>query len=143
MCAFPRIEALGLVVALGFAPAGCGPAPKAEAPHQEEKRPAPAGDLAFVGRVWVVEESNAVAKGSTRVFLADGTLVLAGPGSTPAFGSWAVEQGRLSIVEEGIAYPTDLDEIRDDTMKITMHSPGEPVRMTLRDARPEASGRVD
>ena len=98
--------------------------------------PAPGGALAFVNRVWIVEESNAVAKGSMRVFLADGTLVMTGPGSTPAFGSWKFGEGRLTVAEEGIAYPTDLDEVRGDTLRITMHRPGEPVRMTLRDARP-------
>jgi len=138
-----RSHALALVLVSIFVQAGCSPAPHSEPPQGKitEKAPdpappLPAGGLAFVDRVWVVEESNAVAKGSTRVFLTDGTLVLTGPASTPAFGTWKFAEGKLTVVEEGIAYPTDLDEVRGDTLRITMHSPGEPVRMTLRDARP-------
>lgn len=135
-----RIEAAALLAALALAAGGCGPAPGAEAPRAA---PAPTADasqgvetLAFVDRVWVVEESNSVANGSTRVFLSGGTLALVDPGATPAFGRWKLEEGRLTVVEEGIAYPVDLDELRGDTMRITLRGPGEPVRMTMRDARP-------
>ena len=138
-----RIDRRTGVVFVALLAVACARAPEAASSRAEPgttkvapEAEAPAGGLAFVDRVWVVDSSNAVAKGSVRVFLHDGTLVLADPGSTPAFGRWKFEEGRLTVVEEGIAYPVDLDEVRGETLRITMHSPGEPVRMTLHDARP-------
>ena len=44
----------------------------------------------------------------TALFLSDGTLVMASPNSTPAFGQWHSKGGRLTITEEGRNYPTEI-----------------------------------
>ncbi len=98
----------------------------------------------FVNKVWVVEESPQVELGSTRVFLPDGTLLMASPNSTPASGRWSYDAGRLTTTEEGQNYPTDILELTDSSFHIRMHSPGEPVEMRFglaeraAIARPEA-----
>ncbi|MBP9143327.1 MAG: hypothetical protein KBF21_04780 [Thermoanaerobaculia bacterium] len=94
------------------------------------------GGFSFQNRVWVVESSNAVAIRSVRIFLWDGTLVMTGPGSEPAFGRWIFERGRLRIVEAGISYETDILESSGNRLHLRMKSPGEPVLLEMRDARP-------
>ena len=108
------------------------PPPKAEpAPAPEAMTPeaAPTDAPSFIGRTWVVAESKQVAKGSLRVFLPDGTLAISDPGATPAFGSWRYADGRLTIVEEGREYPTEILELSDRAFRIRMHGPGEPVEV--------------
>ena len=109
-------------------------------PAASSRPPAPtdawAGGLSLQNRVWVVESSNAVAVRSVRIFLWDGTLVMTGPGSEPAFGRWTFERGRLRIVEAGIAYETDILESSGNRLHLRMNSPGEPVLLEMRDARP-------
>lgn len=84
---------------------------------------------AFVDRVWIVAESEQIATGEIRVFLSEGTLVLASPHATPAFGSWSYVDGRLTIVEEGVEYAADILELTGDAFRIRIHSPGEPVEI--------------
>ena len=98
------------------------PAPiAAEAPA--ETRPS------FVNTVWAVAESKQVAPGELRVFLSDGTLVMASRHAKPAFGSWRYEGGRLTIIEEGREYPADILELNERSFRIRMLSPGEPVEI--------------
>ena len=92
----------------------------------QEKAPSP-GPVTFIDRVWVVAESEQVALGEVRVFLSDGTLVMASPHATPTFGSWSYQDERLTITEEGQQYDVDILELTRDTFRIRMHSPGEPV----------------
>jgi hypothetical protein len=130
----------GGIGALGLLLVACNPAtPEKVAPANEASpaREARVGGFAFVNRVWVVDSSNAVAKGSMYVFLADRTLVLSAPGSTPALGRWSFEQGRLKMIEEGIAYDVDILEIRGDRFRIVSHNPGGAVTLEMRDARPD------
>ena len=87
--------------------------------------------VTFVNRVWVVAESDQVARGSLRVFLSDGTLVMASPHATPAFGSWRYQDGRLTITEEGQQYKADVLALTRDTFRIRIHNPGEPVVIRL------------
>jgi heat shock protein HslJ/uncharacterized membrane protein len=101
--------------------------------------PAPARSseqTSFVSKVWQVAESEQVAIGSLRVFLPDGTLVMTSPQSTPAFGTWRIDGGRLTITEEGLDYPTDILALSDYAFRIRMNSPGEPVEMLLEPAKP-------
>lgn len=123
--------------------AACGkkaePPPPAPAPAQ---KPAPrpvAPDVAasFIGRTWEVVESQQVAKGSLRVFLPDGTLAMSDPGATPAFGRWRYGDGRLTIVEEGREYPTEILELSDRAFRIRMHGPGDPVEIRFAPAAQE------
>ena len=83
----------------------------------------------FVNKVWSVAESPQVEIGSLRAFLADGTLVMSSPNSTPAFGTWNYDNKRLTIIEEGLKYDVDILELTDDTFRIRMHNPGEPVEI--------------
>jgi len=124
-----RIPVVMLAAALAFT--GCE---KAEPPQSAGPEPAapptPVRDGAsFVNRVWVVAESKQVQPGDLRVFLSDGTLVMASPHSTPAFGQWASAGGRLTITEEGRDYPADILALDDDAFRIRINGPGEPVEI--------------
>ena len=107
---------------------------KAESPQSAKPepavQPAPAREGAsFVNRVWVVVESKQVQPGELRVFLSDGTLVMASPHSTPAFGQWRSEGGQLTITEEGRNYPTEILELGEHAFRIRINGPGEPVEI--------------
>jgi len=141
------VRTLALVVFSGLALAACG--------RQDASQPAPVADPApaavpttaqaepsFVNKVWQVTESAQVAVGSTRVFLADGTLVMSSAYATPAFGTWRYTDGRLTIIEEGREYPTDILALSDSTFRIRMQSPGEPVEMLLEAAKQPAPGTL-
>jgi hypothetical protein len=91
----------------------------------------PAAPASFVNRVWVVAESPQVAQGELRVFLSEGTLVMASPHGTPAFGTWSYKGGSLKITEESQEYAVDILELTRDSFRIQMHSPGEPVVIRL------------
>jgi hypothetical protein len=110
--------------------ASCSPAPSpgaATASSAAPAGPAPAAPASFVNRVWTVAESPQVAAGETRVFLSNGTMVMTGPNSTPAFGSWQVTAGALRITEEGREYPADVAELTADVFRVRIRGPGEPV----------------
>jgi heat shock protein HslJ/uncharacterized membrane protein len=104
------------------------PAPAAAAPVARE---APGSEPSFVNKVWAVSDSTAVAPGSLRVFLSDGTLVMASVHEKPALGAWRYEGGRLTITEEGRDYPADILELTDRSFRIRMLSPGEPVEIAF------------
>lgn len=118
------VLASALIGAAGCSPpdgasrAALGSAPTAAA------APAPAS---FVNRVWAVAESPQVAVGDVRVFLSDSTLVMASSHATPAFGTWRVRDGNLSITEEGREYPVDVLELTAEVFRIRIRGPGEPV----------------
>jgi heat shock protein HslJ/uncharacterized membrane protein len=104
------------------------PAPPAAPQSQAPPETAPAkAAVSFVNRVWVVAESKQVARGELRVFLSDGTLVMASPNATPAFGQWRSEGGRLTITEESRNYPVDILALSEDAFRIRINGPGEPV----------------
>ena len=112
------------------------PAPVAEAPAAEAPVPAPTGETpagapAFVGKVWRVQASTAVESGSTYAFLADGTLVIDSPNGTPLHGSWSYENGKLTMIEEAMAYPTDILKLDANTFQIRSNNPGGAVEITL------------
>jgi membrane protease YdiL (CAAX protease family) len=108
------------------------PAPEATAPSPASPAaPAAADSAGFVNRVWRVTLSDAVAPGTLYVFLAESTLVIDGPGGTPMVGTWRREGDGLVMVEEGIAYETDILELRDDAFRILSHNPGKAVETTM------------
>jgi hypothetical protein len=92
----------------------------------------------FVNRVWRVAESPQVAVGEMRVFLSDSTLVMTSPGGTPAFGSWRVRDGQLSITEESREYPVDVLELGRDVFRIRIRGPGTPVEIRFTPAEQPA-----
>ena len=88
-----------------------------------------AANPGFINKVWSVAESPQVEIGSLRAFLEDGTLVMSSPNSTPAFGTWNYDGKRLTIIEEGLKYDVDILELTEDTFRIRIHNPGEPVEI--------------
>lgn len=91
-------------------------------------REAPSG---FVNRVWIVKESSSIPPGGLYVFLGEGTLVMASPHATPAFGKWTYENGTLTMIEEGIPYRTEILSLTAGEFRIRSHNPGEPVDIVL------------
>ena len=86
---------------------------------------------AFVDKVWRVEGSSAVEAGATYAFLAGGTLVIDAPHGTPMTGSWAYADGKLTMTEEGIAYPTDLVSLDAGHFPSRSHNPGGVVEIAM------------
>lgn len=93
--------------------------------------PAKVDRMQFADRVWRVKESSAVEAGTTYAFLADGTLVIDSPNGTPLYGQWLFDDGALTLVEEGQAYPIEILEHGNDSMRIRSHNPGTPVDILL------------
>ena len=105
------------------------PAPKPDVPPATA-----AAKPSFINKVWSVAESPQVEIGSLRAFLADGTLVMSSPNSTPAFGTWIYDGERLAIVEEGQKYDVDILELTENAFRIRIHNPGEPVEIRFEPA---------
>ena len=116
--------------------------PASSAPAGET---APTGAAPFINRVWTVVESEQVAPGELRVFLSNGSLVMASSSntSTPAFGTWSYNDGRLTITEEGLKYNVDILEMTRDTFRIRIHSPGQPVVIRFAPAEPSPLSATD
>jgi len=94
--------------------------------------PAPATTTpAFVDKVWRVAPSSAQQPGTTYTFLSDGALVIDAPGGTPMTGEWRQVDGKLTMVEEGIAYPTDIVELDAAHLVLRSHNPGGAVLIPL------------
>ncbi len=110
------------------------PAPADTAPADAPVRPRATEAASFVNRVWAVAESKQVEPGALRVFLSDGTLVMASPNSTPAFGQWRSEDGRLTITEEGRDYPTDILALSEHAFRVRVNGPGEPLEILFEPA---------
>ncbi|WP_159016671.1 hypothetical protein [Cognatiluteimonas profundi] len=92
---------------------------------------APTAAPAFVDKVWRVGASSTLQPGTTYAFLGDGTLVIDAPGGTPMTGSWRQVDGRLTMVEDGIAYPTDIVAIDASHLVLRSHNPGGSVLIPL------------
>ena len=90
-----------------------------------------AGTPAFAGKVWRVQSSSAGDPGSTYAFLTDGTLVIDSPHGTPMQGQWRYDDGKLTMIEEGIAYPTDILRLDASAFQIRSHNPGGAVDIAL------------
>jgi heat shock protein HslJ/uncharacterized membrane protein len=145
-----NIRTLAIIAAASLALAGCerseapqpAPAPADTAPADAPVTPPAAETASFVNRVWAVTESKQVEPGALRVFLSDGTLVMASPNSTPAFGQWRSEDGRLTITEEGRDYPTDILALSERAFRVRINSPGEPVEILFEPAAQVAPDEV-
>jgi hypothetical protein len=85
----------------------------------------------FVDKAWKVSESTSVAPGTVYEFKSDGTLLVTSPHSTPMVGSWKMENGAMTMVEEGLSYRTEILESGPNVLRLRSHNPGEPVEMTL------------
>lgn len=127
-----------LVIAALVAISACSksePPPAAPAPTPATEPAAAIAEPTFVNRAWVVAESKQVAVGSLRVFLSDGTLVMADPNAKPAYGNWSQADGRLKITEEGLTYEAEILEASETALRIRMYSPGAPVEIRFEPAK--------
>jgi hypothetical protein len=121
-------------------PPGAPPEPAAPAESPATPAPAPPSDTtspadnttpAFVDKVWRVEAGGTVEAGSTYAFLDGGTLVIDAPHGTPMTGAWAYADGKLSMTEEGITYPTDIVSLDAGHFTIRSHNPGGVVEIAM------------
>lgn len=99
--------------------------------------PAPT-PAAFTDKVWKVKSSGAVETDTVYAFLSDGTLVIDSPNGTPMHGKWSFADGKLTMVEEGVSYPTDILKLDADELQLRSHNPGAPVDIVLVRAPGEA-----
>ena len=130
------------LLALAIASACSRDAPRSTPAPVPRPEPPPE-HVSFVNRVWAVTASPQVEAGSLRVFLSDGTLVMASENSEPALGRWSQDgEGRLTLTEDGRPYDTDILALTDDSFRIRMHGPGEPVELRLEPAPKEAAART-
>ncbi len=120
-----------LLAVAGCSPPDSSPTATARATTTQEPTGTPAS---FVNRVWVVAESKQVAPGELRVFLSEGTLAMASPHGTPAFGTWRYDGGHLTITEEGREYEVEILELNERTFRVRIHSPGEPIDIRFKPA---------
>lgn len=115
--------------------AGCAPAPPpsaADAPASPAPTPAESASTPrFADKVWRVESSSAVAPGTLYTFLSDGTLVISATQQSTSYGRWTYEKNALVMIEEGIAYPTDILALDERHFSIRSHNPGTPVDIAL------------
>ena len=93
--------------------------------------PAGADAPAFVDKVWRVGPATGVEAGTTYTFLHDGTLRIDAPHGTPANGRWRYTDGRLTMIEDGIAYPTDIVSLDATHFVIRSHNPGGVVEIAM------------
>lgn len=127
-----RIRLPLIVAVLAISILSCGSPPVRSSPgvaaSEDGQDPTATVDPAgFVNRVWRVAESPQVQEGSLRVFLSDGTLVMADPHAEPALGTWAMDAEKLTITEEGLTYPVEIVELSEQAFRIRIRGPGEPV----------------
>jgi hypothetical protein len=118
------------------APAEAATQPPASAletpPPMPSNGQADANVPAFADKVWRVVSSTGVEPGTTYAFLTDGTLVIENPiGNPPGYGKWRYQDGKLSIEEEGIAYPTDILRSDENRLELRSHNPGGTLDITL------------
>ena len=107
------------------------PATPAPTPPSDTTPPANSTTPAFVDKVWRVEAGGTVEAGSTYAFLSGGTLVIDAPHGTPMTGAWAYADGKLSMTEEGITYPTDIVSQDASHFTIRSHNPGGVVEIAM------------
>ena len=100
-------------------------------PPSDTTPPADNTTPAFVDKVWRVEAGGTVEAGSTYAFLSGGTLVIDAPHGTPMTGSWAYADGKLTMTEEGITYPTDIVSLDASHFTIRSHNPGGVVEIAM------------
>ncbi|MGH8249775.1 MAG: META domain-containing protein [Steroidobacteraceae bacterium] len=140
-------QVLAIFVAALLAITACSKSepPGSATPPVAEPKPPAAAEPSFVNKVWAVAESEQVEVGSLRTFLSDGTLVMASPHATPAFGTWSYDSGRLTITEEGQKYDVDVVALSENEFRIRIHSPGDPVEILFRQAEqaPAVAARAE
>lgn len=114
------------------APAVVAPArPVPARPGNSAKPPTPASTPAFADKVWHVAPASAQEPGTTYIFFGDGVLVVDAPHGTPMRGRWSYVDGRLTMTEEGVTYPTDVLAMDAGHLRLRSHNPGGSVDIVL------------
>ena len=104
----------------------------AVAPPTAEATAAAGGPApAFVDIPWKVSDSPGGQEGATYTFARDGTLAIGAPGGTPATGRWSYAGGKLTMTEDGVAYPTDIASLDAAHFVIRSHNPGGVVEIAM------------
>lgn len=128
-----RARAFAILLAAAVV-AGCS-RPEQAAPASAAAPEAVAPSASLDDEVWSVKASNAVAPGTLYVFLPDGKLAIASPGSRVGLGSWRRDAaGALTMVEASRPYAVDVLELDAKVLRLRSHNPGPPVDITLEPA---------
>jgi len=112
-------------------PSTSSDATPAVAPTKAGAAPAPV----FVDIPWKVSDSPGGQAGATYTFARDGTLTIDAPGGTPSTGRWSYAGGKLTMTEDGVAYPTDIVSLDGSHFVIRSHNPGGVVEIAMVAAR--------
>lgn len=136
------IAALSIAACDRQVPSSSSASVTAPASGADAESNSPRAAASFIDKVWKVSESSTVSAGTLYVFLSEGTLVVASSSGTPSLGKWKRENGQLTMIEEGIAYPTDILELTAGRFRIRSHNPGEPVEITLVPAGTDADSVI-
>ena len=122
------LRMLALVGAACLVAAGCS---RERALPDQRRDSVGVSSVRFADRVWAVDSSSAVAKGTLYVFLSDSTLLITSPNGTPLLGTWTHDGEALDVVEEGIHYRVEIVELQPDRFHIRSHNPGTAVDIWL------------
>lgn len=104
----------------------------------ETTTPVPAAQAltpAFADIPWKVVDSAGGQAGTVYTFASDGSLLIDAPGGTPTTGQWSYADGKLTMVEEGVAHPTDIVSLDEGHFVIRSHNPGGTTDIALVPAR--------
>ena len=116
-------------------PATTAPATATTPTPSAGAEPASGPPPAFADIPWKVSDSPGGQAGAVYTFGSDGTLTVAAPGGTPSTGRWSYAGGKLTLVEDGVAYPTDIVSLDDMHFVIRSHNPGGTVEIAMVPAR--------
>lgn len=86
---------------------------------------------ALVDRVWVVEAARVVPAGTRYLFLADNQLVVAVPGATPTFGTWAENVDGLVTTSGKVSSDLQVLELTPGRLRLRVRTPKTESEMTL------------
>ena len=129
----PAVPAAPAVTPLPSATRDAAPTttpPAATAPSviaEPASGPAPA----FVDIPWKVSDAAGGQVGTTYTFARGGTLTVDAPGGTPSTGRWSYAGGKLTMIEDGVAYPTDIVSLDATHFVIRSHNPGGSVEIAM------------
>ena len=99
---------------------------------------------ALVDRVWLVEEARVVPSGTRYLFLADNQFVVAVPGATPIFGTWAESVDGLMTTSGKVSSDLHVLELTPERLRLRVRTPKTESEMTLTPAvRPPAPSAVE
>jgi hypothetical protein len=85
---------------------------------------------AFVGRTWLSTDA-AAQRGTLRIFLADGTLLMDSCGETYRLAKWrTLGRGRIDWTEDGARIQADVTQPRAGELRLRLH-----LRSEIKDER--------